>query len=74
MPVFDSPTLDYIFRYHPPSPDQIPKYQAIRDAALEFAKVLIVNTPTCADQTAAIRKLRECVMTANSAIALDGRP
>jgi len=34
--------------------------------------VLIDNTPTSADQTAAIRLLREAVMTANAAIALEG--
>lgn len=62
-----------IFTYHAPSPDQLPKYEAIRTAAREFAQVLISNTPASADQTAAIRLLREAVMTANQAIATGGK-
>jgi hypothetical protein len=65
--------IDDIFRYHPPAPDQVPKYQAIRTAAKEFAKVLVANTPQSADQTAAIRLVRQAVMTANAAIALKGQ-
>jgi len=65
--------LDWIFSYHSPTPDQLPKYEAIRAAAKQFARVLIDNTPASADQTAAIRKLREAVMTANASVALEGR-
>ncbi len=65
--------LENIFKYHPPSAAQIPKYEVMRDAAKQFAKVIIDNTPPGADQTAAIRKLRECVMTANASIALEGK-
>ena len=57
------------FTYHSPKENQPERYQLIRDKALELALVIFHNTPSCADQTAAIRKLRECVMTANSAIA-----
>ena len=63
--------LDHIFTYHN-DPAKIPNYVAIRDAAKVFAQVVIDNTPECADQSAAIRKIREAVMTANAAIALDG--
>lgn len=65
--------IDHIFKYHAPKSDQIDKYQTIRDGAKAFAEIVIANTPASADQTAAIRKLRECVMTANAAIALDGK-
>ena len=34
---------------------------------------LIENTPTCADQQAALRHVREAVMTANAAVALNGK-
>ena len=61
-----------IFTYHAPTPDQLPKYAAVRTAALEFARVIEANVPACADRSAAIRKLREAVMTANAAIALEG--
>lgn len=61
------------FTYHAPEPHQIAKYQAIRESALAFAWTVLNNTPSCADQTAAIRKIREAVMTANAAIACEGR-
>jgi hypothetical protein len=64
--------LREVFSYHAPTPEQIPEYEAIRAAARDFALLLLDHTPRCADQTAAIRKLRECVMTANAAIALRG--
>jgi len=65
--------LDHIFKYHSPTDEQLPKYEAIRAAAKVFAAVVIENTPRSADQTAAIRLLREAVMTANASIALGGR-
>ena len=64
--------IEDVFTYHAPSPDQVVKYQRVRDAAKDFARTLFANTPRSADQTCAVRKLRECVMTANAAIALDG--
>lgn len=64
--------LDHIFTYHPPTPEQLPKYEEIRAAARTFAQVVIDNTPPGADQSAAIRYIREAVMTANAAIALEG--
>lgn len=70
---FTPEALQDIFSYHAPSLDQQVQYQVIRDAALEFSKILIANTPASADQTTAIRKLRECVMTANASIALEGK-
>lgn len=61
------------FTYHPPASGDHPRFVAIRDAAKALAYVIKANTPGCADQTAALRKLRECVMTANAAIACGGR-
>ena len=65
--------IEHVFKYHSPTPEQVIKYQAIRDKAKELAQVIIENTPVCADQSAALRHLRECVFTANSSIALNGR-
>lgn len=62
-----------IFTYHAPTPDQVPKYNELRRAALDFSLVILAQTPACADQSAAIRHVREAVMTANAAIALAGR-
>jgi hypothetical protein len=37
-----------------------------------LAKTSLAEVPPCADQQAALRLLREAVMTANAAIALKG--
>jgi hypothetical protein len=66
-PAYD---LDNLFTYHPPSGRQLTQYEAIRTAAKYFGLVILQNTPGSADQATAIRKLRECVMTANASIAL----
>jgi hypothetical protein len=65
--------LDDLFSYHPVEADQVAKYEAIRAAAKQFAKTILENTPRSADQSAAIRKIREAVMTANASVALKGR-
>jgi hypothetical protein len=63
--------LDNLFTYHKPIGDQPARYEAIRAKAKELATVILLSTPKSADQSAAIRKLRECVMTANAAIAIN---
>ena len=65
--------LDWIFGFHPPTEEQLVRHKAIRFAANDFAAILLANTPPSADQSAAIRLLRDCVMTANASIALEGR-
>jgi hypothetical protein len=65
--------LDNWFTYHSPSPDQLPKYLAIREAGKAFALSIVEHTPACADQTVAVRKIREAVMVANQAIACGGK-
>ena len=65
--------LDHIFTHHPPTPSKIGNYIALREAAKSFAVVVCAHTPDCADRAAAIRHIREAVMTANAAVALDGR-
>ena len=60
------------FVYHAPTGDQPAKYVAIREAGKALALAIVDNTPGCADQSAAIRKVREAVMTANAAIACGG--
>lgn len=57
------------FTYHAPKPGQPERYEAIRSGALAFARVLVANSPAGPDQTVALRKVREAVMTANQAIA-----
>lgn len=36
--------------------------------------MIVATTPACADQSAALRAVREAVMTANAAIALEDQP
>ncbi len=57
------------FHYHKPNEKQVPCYAAINEAARVFADTIMRNTPTGADQTAAVRKIVEAKMTANTAIA-----
>jgi hypothetical protein len=70
---YDKDKIDDLFSYHVPTLDQIPKYEAIRAGAKVFAQILVDNTPQSADQTDALRKLRESVMTANASLALRGQ-
>lgn len=60
------------FTYHSPTPEQLPQYARVRAKAKELAEVIVANSPRCADQTAALRKLRECVMVVNQSIACRG--
>ena len=60
---------DNWFTYHPPKPDQVPRYEVIRAKMKEVGEMIIELTPECADQTAALRKLRELNMAVNLTIA-----
>ena len=68
--IFD---VDHVFAYHSPRGDQPARYEAIRAAGKHLAQVILELTSESADQSAALRHVREAVMTANAAIALDGR-
>ena len=61
--------LDNWFTYHRPTQDQLAKYEELRDAAKTFAETIVRLTPPGPDQDAAVRKIRESVMTGNAAIA-----
>lgn len=69
----DKATLDNWFTYHAPSSDNLASYQILREEARNFAGKINDLVPESADKAAAIRKLRECVMTANAAIACGGK-
>ena len=65
--------IDYVFDSHPPETEaQIEGYRAIRAAGKALAETILNHSPICADQTAAVRHVRDAVMTANAAIALKG--
>lgn len=73
MPGLTRDDLKEIFSYHAPEGGDAERYNLIRAGALQFAEVILDNTPPGPDQTVAIRKLRESVMTANASIALKGK-
>lgn len=64
--------IEQLFTYHAPDADQVERIDRIRNAAKALAHVIVENTPKSADRSAAIRKLREAVMTANASIVLRG--
>lgn len=64
--------IENLFTYHAPTPEQKVAYVDIRSKAMELARVIHASCPESPDRSAAIRKLRECVMTANAAIATGG--
>lgn len=67
----ESEMLEQAFTFHPAG-DNERIYAAVRAAGKTLALTILNAAPKCADRTAAIRKVREAVMTANAAIALDG--
>ena len=64
--------IDTWFTYHAPGPEDLVHYAHLREAAKKFALAIVEHTPRCADQTVALRKIREAVMTANAAVACKG--
>ena len=64
--------LDNWFRFHTATHDQPEKYEAIMAAARAFADVVVANTPPSADQTTAVRGIREVTWVACASIACGG--
>jgi hypothetical protein len=60
-----------LFTYHPPRPDQVPRYEEIRTAAQAFAVIVNGLTPDSLEKATAIGKIQEAVMWANASIALE---
>jgi hypothetical protein len=56
--------LHELFKYHEPTPAKLEQYQALRRAAYDFANAILAQTPECADQQAALRKVRQALILA----------
>lgn len=56
--------LEKWFSNVPPERTSTPEYQNIRNAAHDFSKVILENSPATADQTTAIRYARLAMMWA----------
>lgn len=63
--------LEHRFTYHPPKDGQPAMYEAIRDAAFEYAKLINVLVPESREKSTAITKLDEVVFWSNAGIARD---
>ena len=74
MPGLTMDDLNNIFVYRKPTKEALPKFKSIRETGKTLAQVILINCPPCADTTAAVRKVREAVMTANQAIAVNECP
>jgi len=68
----DAERIDIAFTYQRPDDDRFRQYAVVRAAGKTLALAILNAAPKCADRTDAIRKVREAVMTANAAIALEG--
>lgn len=71
--MFTSEQLENWFTYHTPTSDQVVAYAKLRSSALSFAMAINELCPDSADKSAAMRLVRESVMTANCAIACGGK-
>lgn len=66
-------SVDDAFEYHKWDEHKCLKGAAVRLALAEAVKVIVANVPPCPDRSAAIRKIREARMDANSAITHEGK-
>lgn len=69
----DQEKLSHWFERHPVLPEEEMLYESVRHQAKAFAQSILDHTPPCADQSDAIRKVREALLMAHSAIACGGR-
>jgi hypothetical protein len=65
----DEKRLKKDFTYHRPMPDQVPRYEKIRDFAGTFAALLLEKCPPSRERSLALTALEEAVMWANASIA-----
>lgn len=68
-----SAEIDRAFEYQPWDEAKRAKGKLVRNALADAVKVIVANVPPCPDRSAAIRKLRDARMDANSAITHDGK-
>lgn len=72
---FEKPTFEQLshrYTYHAPKGDQPGRYEIVRAAVLGAARIIVEQTPCCAEQTRALNALDEAMFLANAAIARNG--
>ena len=65
--------IDDQYNYHPWDTEQVLQGKAVVAALKAAALAIVANVPPSADRSAALRKLREARMDANSAITHGGK-
>lgn len=71
-PMSDEEILAELFRYHQPTTETLPKFQAINQAAKNFAEIVLQNCPRGADRSIVLNCIRNARMFANAAVSLNG--
>ena len=61
--------LENRFTYHAPKDDQPLRYEEIRAAGKEFARLIVSGCPESREQSLAVTHIEEAVFWANAAIA-----
>lgn len=67
--VDEADKVENSFTYHAPKPNQIPRYEELRDAGHTLASLLLSHVPPSRERSLAMTKLEECIMWANKGIA-----
>ena len=63
--------INELFSYHTPKDGQTERFKAIRDKAWALALTIVTYSPDSPERDVAISKIREAVMWANAAIAVN---
>lgn len=66
-------TIYDMFEHHSWDLNQQEAGRKVRECLLQAFRTIVVNVPPCPDRSAALRKLREARMDANSAITHQGK-
>lgn len=61
--------IDHIYRYHAPTPEKVPVYVRLREAAAALATQIVNECPDSRERSVALTHLETAVMWANASIA-----
>jgi hypothetical protein len=64
--------LETNFTHHPPTPEMLPVFAAIRQKAKELAYEILSSTIDCKERTIALNMCESAVMWANAGVARHG--
>lgn len=70
----DTEEIETSFTYHAPRPDQIPRYEILRQKAKELAYVIAELCPDSRHKSLARTHLEEAILFANKSIAHEKHP